>query len=288
MRDVQNHCEYYAAPQLTAANYQYVIAAEMRQGWGNYTISQDIGSYNTSQSTSDEVLGSAYLAGESLAWCSAASYLYNYSYAQSPYLLPSVSLSTVAASRIARATPYGGMYLQLANASYADHNYPVAILDADYAYAFGYSSKFLQHNATYLDGHAAAIAANSTYGVWAAEFSKEARFYISESSLTANKNLSEGYAQEAYTVAMLANQMSNDTRLIYNASAKQNAAAPAGTAPSDTTLRLASLSGAVDTVLTLLVILIVLLIITLVILFVVLSKIARLERAHGRTARKNR
>ena len=287
MQDVQNHCEYYTAPQLTVANYQYIIAAEMRQGWGNYTISQDIGSYNVSQSTSDEVLGSAYLAGESLAWCNAASYLYNYSYAPSQYLVPSVSLSTIAASRIARAMPYGGMYLQLANASFADHNYPVAILDADYAYAFGYSSGFLQHNSTYLNAHAAAIAANSTYGVWATEFSKEAQFYISESALTTNKNVSEGYAQEAYTVAVLASQISNDTRLIYNTSAKQNAA-PAVTAPSDTTLRLAAISGAVDSVLALLVILIVLLIITLVILFVVLSKIARLERAQGRATRKNR
>ncbi len=290
MQGVQNYCEYYAAPQLTVANYQYIIAAEMRQGWGNYTIAQDISSYNISQSTSDEVLGSTYLAGESNAWCNAASYLYNHTYAPSDYLVPSISLSSVAASRIARAAQYHGMYLQLANASYAAHNYPVAILDADYAYAFGYSSEFLQQNATYLNSRAAALAANATYGVWATEFSKESQFYTKESILASNSTIAEGYAQNAFTVAFLASQLSKDTSLIYNMSAKEGypSTVSTGSTSPETNLRLSEILGDIYSILALLVILIVLLIITMIILFVVLTKLASLERAQARTIRKNR
>ena len=71
------------------------------------------------------------------------------------------------------------------------------------------------NNASQLNSASAALAANSTYGVWATEFSKEALFYVYESSHSSNSTRAQFYSDQAYTSAMLASQLSNDTRSIY-------------------------------------------------------------------------
>ncbi len=217
MRDVQAGCSSLAAPQLTLGNYEYVIGAELRQGWANYTINSTLSDYNASGATGDDIISSMYSAGQAQAWCGAATFLYGYPYGESGEPMAfSQSLAQVAMERISRATPYQGMYLTLAGKAYREGNYPVAILDADYAYALAAPPLGYSTPASQLINESADLAVNSTYGSWATEFSKEALFYAYESFASPrNSTQAQSYAYQAYTSAYLASQVSNDTRNIY-------------------------------------------------------------------------
>ncbi len=215
MTAVQNSCASLTPPPLTKQNYNYVISAELRQAWGTYTINSSISAYNASQIESDQILDDMYLAAQANAWCKAAGLIYNESDQTGNYVTVSQSLQQVAHSRIERALPSSGsnLYLSTAQQAYKEQNYPLAILDADYAYVL---FNTVPQNMTVQEINAAAqaTAANSTYGVWATEFARESQFYIYESGATANSTLSRSYAVSAYTTAQLANALSNDTRLI--------------------------------------------------------------------------
>ncbi len=212
--NVSAYCSSLISPALTYENYQYVIAAQMRQGWGNYTINQTISEYNASQVTSDSIFGALSNAGEAGAWCDAASYLYSYNYQNASYVIPSSALRTVAMDRISRARQYPSMYLTLAQAAYKSSNYPVAIYDADYAFALGNSSTAYSGNTTMLNKVTSAMLRQANYGVWATEFSKEASFYLTQSEVANNKTEALGFAQQAYSAAYLAQVLSADTQII--------------------------------------------------------------------------
>ena len=74
---MQGFCNSLSPPPLTTANYDYVINAELRQLWGNYTINTDVGNYNSSQIDSDQILDELYLGAEANGWCTAANMVYN-------------------------------------------------------------------------------------------------------------------------------------------------------------------------------------------------------------------
>ena len=221
MQDVQTECSSLIAPPLTLGNYEYVIGAELRKGWANYTINSTISDYNATGATGDDILSSMYSTGEAQAWCGASSFLYNYQYSgNSTPVTPSRLLAQTAFLRINRAAPYPGMYLTLARQAYKEGDYPVAIIDADYAYVISSAG---QTNATtpQLINDSIALAHNSTYGVWATEFSKEALFYAYEASSSNNSDQAQSYAYQAYTSAYLASQIGNDTRNIHDSFAVQ-------------------------------------------------------------------
>jgi len=217
MQNVQMDCSGLMAPQLTFGNYEYVIGAELRQGWANYTINSTLTGYNVSGATEDDIVYSMYSTGQAQAWCGAASTLYDYPYqgsgAPATFSLP---LAQTAVQRINRAGPYPGMYLTLAQEAYRQGNYPVAIIDADYAYALTTAGQRFTEKAPQLINESAALASNSTYGAWATEFAKEATFYAYESASAKNSTLAQFYAEQAYTSAYLASQVSNDTQIIYH------------------------------------------------------------------------
>ena len=72
-------------------------------------------------------------------------------------------------------------------------------------------------NTSALLDNAAAIANNSTYGVWATQFSNEAMFYVKEANLPiVNATQQRSYAESAYSIALLAHMISIDTSKIYN------------------------------------------------------------------------
>jgi predicted S18 family serine protease len=214
MESVQNQCSGLLAPQLTTENYGYVIAAELRQGWASYTINSTISGFNATGATRDDIVTAMYSVGQSKAWCGAASTLYGYPYPESQTTVAfSQSLGQIAIERINRASAFPGMYLTLAKNAYREGNYPVAIEDADYAYAL--SSTAQSASTPQLDAMATAMAHNATYGAWATEFSKEALFYVYESSSAKNSTLAGFDADEAFTSALLASQLSNDTKVIY-------------------------------------------------------------------------
>jgi predicted S18 family serine protease len=218
MASAQSYCSSLAAPQLTRQNYEYVLGGELRQGWGSYTITQAISSYNVTGFDTDQILQYMYLAGESSAWCAASSKMY--SIAEGIGGQPvnfSEGLASSAQSSINASAKYGnGMYLTNAKEAYNNSNYALAMLDADYESALsGSQSLFaVPQNQTLATSNG--IARNSTYGVWATEFANEAEFYISLSRMTSSVPQSQYYTDEAYSSALLANAMSTDMQLIYS------------------------------------------------------------------------
>jgi hypothetical protein len=107
--------------------------------------------------------------------------------------------------------------LATANQAYSNGNYPLAILDSDYAYALdGGISPNASLNSSAIEGQIYAITKNATFGVWAQQFSDEARFYAEEAAMSQNATLSKNYAETGFTTAVLASMLSNDTRVIFN------------------------------------------------------------------------
>jgi predicted S18 family serine protease len=214
---VQNFCNSLGPPPLTTTNYNYVISAELRQLWGNYTINNVVGDYNSSQIDSDQILDELYLGAEANGWCTAANLVYTESAQNGSYVELSPSLNGTAAQRLARAQKYGAsLYYSTAQQAYSQSNYAAAILDADYAFALANASSKFSLPTQQLDNLSLGIARNSTYGVWATEFAREAQFYATQSALEKNATLAKSYAESSYAAAFLASQISNDTSVIHS------------------------------------------------------------------------
>ena len=209
-------CASIQPPQITSANYEYVLGGELRQAWGNYTAQSLIANYNSTATDSDGVMENMYENGISQAWCSSAAYMYGVAQGIGGNTSePSASLASLAASRISSAGSYGNSYYyQTALAAYRNHNYPLAILDADYAFATGSASKSFSMNTSVLDAMAESTANSSTYGIWATQYANEAMFYVYESKITTNSSVAHSYAASAYSSAVLASAISNDTKTI--------------------------------------------------------------------------
>ncbi|MGC8652201.1 MAG: S16 family serine protease [Candidatus Micrarchaeia archaeon] len=213
LQHIMSVCAALSPPQLTSSNYEYVLGGELRQAWANFTVNSTIALYNFTAIDTDGVLNALYNGGEAQGWCSAASFLYNASAAmQGVPVVLSPALKAVAASRLARASHYPGLYLSTAASAYDSGNYALAILDADYAYALSTPTGSMPTQL--LLSSAEALSANATFGVWATQYANEARFYIREADIAANATLARNYAAQAYSVAELASQVSNDTSLI--------------------------------------------------------------------------
>ena len=213
LNSLNSYCSSLTPPQLTSTNYEYVIGGELRQAWAEYTLNSTIGAYNATAIDTDGVLQDLYAGGEASGWCSAANYMYGIAgKLKGRAVAVPASLSSLAQARIARAEPYGiGLYLNTANLAYAHGNYPVAILSADYAYAFGSP---INMSTPAMLSTAKALAENATYGVWASQFANEAMADYYNAETTTNTSSAHTYAVDAYQTALLASQLSNDTNNI--------------------------------------------------------------------------
>jgi predicted S18 family serine protease len=213
------YCAALVPPTMTNSNYEYLLGAELRQLWANYTINTTIAAYNTTNIDTDEVLDSMYSAAQATGWCRAAGTIYaSPQIGYGEQVQPSKLLEAVALERINRAQTYGpSMYLDTAQIAYKQGNYSVAILDADYAYAIiGMSAGTGNETSAQIASNASALlSGNATYGVWATEFAKEALFYINESRLASNSTLAHSYALQAYSSAALAQSIGSDMQMIY-------------------------------------------------------------------------
>ncbi len=287
LQGISGYCTSLSAPALTEQNYEWVIAGELRQAWGTYTASSALSLYsNTSQFTTDTVLESMYSGAQANGWCAAANYMFGISSSigGTPVHVQQ-SLSGVAASRISRASSYGdNLYLVTAEEAYSSKNYPLAIMDSDYAYASGLAGTTSQNmTSTQLVGAAAAIAHNSTYGAWASQFANEAMFYVHESEMANNMSSSRSYALQAYSAALLAQQMSNDTKLIYQSLSP--GAATTTVAPTQATQSLQLYSVQLLVLYGIFIVLVAILIVDFIILILV-SKMLR--HGSGRGSRRRR
>lgn len=210
------YCSNLNSPKLTNTNYDYVIGAQLRNGWGVYTINT-INALNKSKMDTDLMLTLLKNGAEAHAWCGAADFMYNQSKRMGGYSVSYMnSLKNMAKNRLSRASAYPGMYLSTANILYNKGDYGAAIIDADYVYSFSNTSKAQNMSASKLNGLADSIAKNSTYGVWATQFANEALFYVYQSNMDINSSLAHDDALSAYQSAVLASQISNDTLNIYN------------------------------------------------------------------------
>lgn len=280
---IQNFCSSLLAPDLTSSNYEYVLSAELRQAWGNYTASSTLNIYNSTAIEGDIILSNMYAAGQAYGWCSAANLVYNYeSNSSAGYtVVPSDSLRNVAQSRINRATPYGvGIYLATAQQAYEQNNYPLAILAADYAFSIANSSLVSDVPTGELINMSNYMSQNSTYSAWATEFSKESQFYVYESMIAQNDTSAHRYAVSAYSAALLAQEISSDMKLI-----NENLIYVSGT-----TLRNADMSkiiSALDSIRELMVtILILVVLISLTNLLILVIVITKLPRTKTKKSKK--
>ncbi|HUC39066.1 MAG TPA: S16 family serine protease [Candidatus Acidoferrum sp.] len=219
LEGVNENCTALSAPQLTKQNYEWVLAGELRQSWGSNSSASAISSYNVSGFTTDDVLNAMYTAAEANGWCTAAGYMFNLArgIGGTP-VVQQGNLSALAQSRISRASVFGNnIYLATAESAYAHGNYALAIIDADYSYADGVAAQSSTGlSAGQLLNMSQAIASNSTYGVWATEFADQSEFYIQQAAITDSVVGERANATDAYSNALLAAQISNDTQIIYN------------------------------------------------------------------------
>ncbi len=233
LHSISNTCSALYAPQMTSANYEYVIGGELRKGWAMYTLNNTIGTYNATAIDSDGVLRDLYSGGTANAWCAAASYMFNESATiGGAAVVPGNALAGIARARLSRAASYGpSIYLTTAQQAYSADNYPVAIFDADYAYSFGSP---VNASAGSLLASAHAMAANATYGVWASQFANEAMMYYYDAGSGVNATAQRADAVSAYQTALLASQLSNDTRNVFESLAPTSTTtvAPAPTTAS--------------------------------------------------------
>ncbi|MCL4389496.1 hypothetical protein M1397_02700 [Candidatus Marsarchaeota archaeon] len=218
LQQINSTCSSLAPPPLTMQNYEWVTQGELRQAWGSFTANSTISIYNVSSFDSDQVLESLYSAAEAKAWCNAAGYIYGSFGSGGTPATVSQALKGVADTRIARASAYGNnLYIATAEQAYAKGNYPLAVLDSDYAYAEGSANMYSGENTSTLISMTGSLALsqNATYGAWPTQFDNEALFYVQQSRMATNSTVAHNYAYQAYSTALLGYLLSNDTRVIY-------------------------------------------------------------------------
>ncbi|MGC8679995.1 MAG: S16 family serine protease [Candidatus Micrarchaeia archaeon] len=217
IQSLNNYCSSLSIPQLNTNNYEFVIGGELRQQWGEETISSLLSTYNQTDTTTDGVLENMQLAGTAYAWCSAAQEMYKLgSTMNGESIMPNANLSAIAESRIKRASAYGNStYLIGAENAYAAQNYPLSIFEADYAYAMQTAAQYANANPSNAINRTFALSANATYGIWPTEFADESYFYAKNAELaSSNSSAMLNYAVNGYTTAVLASLLSNDTKII--------------------------------------------------------------------------
>lgn len=216
LKSIQAKCSGITPPALTFSNFDFVLNAELRQAWAEYTINQTIANYNLTAVDSDGVLEDIYAGGEANAWCSAANFIYS---SRGPENMSSIAtlgsnLKAIANATLINASAYPGMYLSVAQQAYKGKNYPVAILSADYAKAQGTAGTSYALNNSQLNAMSNSLLAGKFYGSFAANFANQADFYMQESNMQSNSILSHDYAYQAYFSAVLAQVMSSSIKTI--------------------------------------------------------------------------
>lgn len=280
IQNVSNYCTSIIQPQLTSGNYEYILGGELRQTWGEYTANSTLSFYNSTLD-SDQVLSDVGLAGEASGWCTAAQYMYDAaSNSTGPAMaFNSTELKPIAYKYLSAAKNYSSsMYYITANNAYSEGNYALATMDA--AYAIGLDSVPQSNaSASSIASEASALLDSSNYGVWATQYSNEAKFYISEVQMSNNQSSALGYAYSAYTTAMLAHEVSAATAAI------SSSMIPAPAAPQPSYTGNSALIGAVAAIA------IIALIISLIALYAAMHAHSMAKPRRGRppkAGRKNR
>ncbi|MCL5101860.1 MAG: hypothetical protein M1544_00685 [Candidatus Marsarchaeota archaeon] len=268
---VSYYCSSLTPPPLTRSNYDNVLNAELRQLWGNTTITALISNYNSTAIDSDGVLRNVYSAAEAYAWCRAAGQIYSLSEPSSPadYVNVSPAISTVAKSQVSSALSAASasvpsIYTITASEALNSGDYALALLDSDYIMADEHqspASTALIYNET------ASMVNGSRYGSWATQFADEGLFYLNESKIepqNANRMASDGF----YAV-LLGNYISNSTREINSMLTPTPVQKAVTSTPSGSNLS----ATTINIIIAMLIIIIALLVATLAVMFIIMQNI---------------
>ncbi len=213
------YCSSISPPNLTTTNYEYVLGGELRQQWGLITLSNELNASNTTGLDSDQVSTLVNGVAQANAWCKSANHMYNIASGLGGNAIAVTGISKLASKMTAQAQQHGGLYAQTAQDALSSANYPLAILASSYAMSL--SQPISNMTTQQLNSDTLSITANSTFGIWASQFSNEARFYVQQSQSTSNSSDKLNYATQAYQVALLAREMSSDFSLISSNFSKQ-------------------------------------------------------------------
>ncbi|MEM3841639.1 MAG: S16 family serine protease [Candidatus Micrarchaeaceae archaeon] len=279
LQNISLLCNSLSAPQLTKQNFEYVLGGELRQAWGNFTVESLIANYNSTTTDSDGVMENMYEGGLSKAWCSSAAYMYGVASSiggNASYISP--ALNQLAASRLSSAAKYGdSYYYSTAREAYLHGNYPLAILDADFAMSEPIASSSFSLNSSSLDAMASKLANSSTYGIWATQYANEAMFYVYESHMAQNSSEAHTYATSAYSSAVLASLISNDTRNISNSIISAEPLQQG--LPSTYTYLLTGIYGVLETIIILMLVILIIVAITLGFILMLVHRVSKMGSA---------
>ncbi len=197
INNVAVYCSSLTAPQLTNANYEFVVGGELRLLWANITLN-NARSILSTEETSDDILQAIYTAAPALGWCNAANEAFTEASEMggSP-MQPSQALKSEAASAItsmkSTASP---LYSQSATEAYDSGDYATALYAADYADTLASSSSTLTNSQ--LTSATLQNIGNATLGVWPSQFAAQAEFYLNEAAIShgsaQNSDISQAYA----------------------------------------------------------------------------------------------
>ncbi|VVB76711.1 Archaeal Lon protease [uncultured archaeon] len=209
--NVSAYCSSLASPNMTDANYEYVVGGRLRLLWAGITLNSSVNALISAQTT-DDVAQSLYSASAAAGWCQAANEQFAIaSQLGGNYVGVSPSVKTEAARLIGNesALAGGGIYAQSASEAYSSGDYATALYAAEYVNAFGRSVPFANLSAGELTASINANLANSTKGIWPAEFTGQSRFYASQALAASNKTAALAYLYQAYTTSTLARGISS-------------------------------------------------------------------------------
>ena len=207
--NVYSYCSSLTPPNMTTANYEYVVGGQLRQEWAMQNLAEIHSFINASNTTDDVIFGLNNIA-PSYAWCRSTSEMYHIAgeIGGTPMGYSS-KLKSEALAAIDRANASGTavpLYLLAAESAYNSSQYPAAIFGADYSVSFSANVNPSINN-TELLSMINANAANSTYGIWSSEFANSAMFAAYQANLTGGN---ETYnLTSAYVTSELAANLAN-------------------------------------------------------------------------------
>ena len=233
-------CQGLSSPQMTNKNYEYVIGGNLRALWGNYIISQDMSTYNATNSDTDSVIYALIYAQQAQAWCKSAAFMYNQSSAiGGTPVIDSTTIQKQAYANLLSDMQYGFianntknpvqayqdgsyecampgnecLYMITALQAYLNKSYATSLIDSSYVSAM-FNSAYIQSSQNMTAVSINGILSNATFGVWASQFGREAQFYLYQANIANNNSLKTSYLSSAYSSALLAEYMSSDMRSI--------------------------------------------------------------------------
>ncbi len=200
---ISAYCSSLSPPQMTTANYEYVIGGELRQEWGIINMRGAYALLNATQ-TSDDVISAIDYAAPSEAWCGASAEMYDIAAGmQGSTVNLSSGVKSDAYRAINNARQYGSsMYLTAAISAYNASEYATALYSATYASVFGSSTQPMNYSDAKAVEEIRTNIENSTYGIWPAQFADEAGFYLQQAAIT-SENGTNASISSAYEIALL-------------------------------------------------------------------------------------